>query len=904
MTGTLFYYPRLRAFNAAGLPVPGARLYVYRAGTSDLAATYTTAIVGALGTPHQNPQIADASGEFRALYLDSNAGHDYTFVCQTPEGVQLWAEPDVPPAPGTVGSQGDPGEPGEPGLSVAEIAIYLRAATLPDTPTGGSFDFGTQTLDPPAGWSVTIPSDTSEPIWVSIAVAAADSITGTDDTLTWTTPTVLAQDGASVNIIFKREATQPSTPAPSAGIPATWYDDVAAVPASSDLLWSSVGTRDNASRSWIWQLPIQVEGGPGPQGADATLYYIRPVSGTAIKNGTGTLRVEARYVFGGNEIAVTTGSVKLYVGSTLVTVANGYASGSDGYIGVFDSTDITGAATVSLKDGPAGNVFDTITLVDIIDGTTSGPGVDGVYGYVEADGPLIWTRASDGTTWTPAGTTLDFDCTFVQGGADVARVAWRLTRDTNGLITGASTTHTGGDLNSGRVTVTELGEGTASMTVKFSYSNAGDICVVAEGANTSMAGVGGAGPTGPAGTSGLVLSLSRRTIPIWAYQNGTAVTGAFADASGQCTVYEGSTNRTATATYVGTAVGCTGTVNAAGAYSITAMSASQTATFSIAATYGAITVTEVVTITKIYAGYEIVTSLPTVGNFLGRIVFLSATGTNASNPAYNKLYRYGPNGWTAAVDGGDIQAASVTTDAMFAGTITTAKLRVTQLSVLSTDAGTITAGVVQSPSGGARFDLNNARIIYNSAPGYTGGYVRVTGANFGPSANYLDWYGPKPAGQSTDSGIVGALTDTDALWYVKTNGESKAVAARIRGEFEPKAWGRFSYSGGVIIQDRYNVATIVRTSQGRFTITFEQALANTNYAAVVTGSNTGAGVNTPTTSGFNVTSSTAGGDWIDPSYYAFIVFGSNVVAGSNYTTPEGGKGGGTTGLGYKPTPIP
>lgn len=893
MAGTLLPYPRLRAFNAAGLPVPGALLYAYRAGTQQLADTFTTS---ALDVPHQNPQIADAAGEFRALYMDSESGYSYKFVCQTNAGAQLWAEDNVPAAPGTVGLQGPPGSAGNPGLSVAELSIYLRAATIPPTPSGGSFNFGTQTLDPPLGWSVTVPSDSSEPIWVSLAVAAADSPTGTDDVLAWTAPTVLAQDGASVNIIFKREVTQPATPAPSPGIPATWYDDVGSVPVTSDLLWSSVGTRDNASRNWVWQLPIQVEGSVGPAGPDAVLYYIKPVSGTAIKNGSGTLQVQARKVFGGNEIAVTTGTIKLYVGSTLVTVANGYAAGSDGYIGYFDSGDISGATTVSLKDGPAGNVYDTITLVDVVDGSTGGPGVDGVYGYIEADGPLAWTRASDGTTWTPAGTTLDFDCTFVQGGADVARVAWRLTRDSSGLITGATTTHTAGDLNSGRVTVTEVSEGTQVMTVKFSYSFSGDVCVVAETALTSMAGVGGTGPAGPAGTSGLTLQLSRRAMAIWAYQNGTAVTGAFADASGQCTVYEGSTDRTATATYGAVAVGCTGTVNASGAYSVTAMSAANTATLTISATYGAVTVTEVVTLTKIYAGYEIVGSLPVTGNFAGRMAFLTAD---------NKLYRYHASlGWTRAVDGADIQASSVTSDAMFAGIITTAKLRVTQLSVLSTDAGTISAGILQSPNGSTRHDLNNARVIYNSAPGQTGGYVRVQGAGFGPLLNYLDWYGAKPAGQSTDSGIIANLTDGGAKYFLKTDGSQ--YSSRSRGEFEPKAWVVFAGSGGATIQDCYNVSAVSRTGAGQYTITFAQALANANY--VVSGTAHDAGstlrfiVPTARTTADLAIQTRGTNNAGDSSYVAVIVFGSNVPGGSNVGTGSGyiAYGGGSYGGGNIP----
>lgn len=901
MAGTLFPYPRLRAFNAAGLPVPGARLYSYRAGTTQLADTFTTS---AIDVPHSNPQIADGSGEFRAVYMNPAAGHNFRFVCQTPDGVQLWAEDNIPPTPGTEGLPGPPGDSGDPGLSVAELSIYVRSATQPETPSGGSFNFATQTLDPPAGgWTVTIPSDSSEPCWVSLAVAAAEGATGTDASLAWTTPVEFTKDGASVDIIFRRSATQPATPAPSAGVPAGWYSDVSAVPASSDLLWSSVGKRDNASRNWIWQLPIQVEGGPGPQGEAAVMYYIKPVSGTAIKNGSGTLTVEARMLFGGNDVLLNSGTLKLYVGSTEVTVANGFAAGSTGYIGVFDSTDISGSTTVSLKDGPAGAVFDTITLVDVIDGTVGGVGTDALIAWIEADGPIAWIRASDGSTWTPSGTTRQLDCTVMQGGVDVARVAWVITRAADGTLTGASGTHTGGDLNSARVTVTEVNEGSTVMTVKFAYSYAGDETVVAETLYSSLSGVDGSpGTPGDPGPSGLSLVLSPRVFTIWAYQNGTAVAGAFDGAQGQARVYSGTTDVTASSTFSAVATGCTGVIYSTGQYNVTAMAAAQTATLSISATYGGQTITEIVTVTKIYAGFEIVTSLPTTNNFVGRQVFLNIAGTGGQ-----RLYRYTTSGWTRSVSGADIEASSVTTDAMFAGRIITAKIGVTQLDVLSTNAGTITAGILQSPSGNSRFDLTNARIIFNSAPGQTGGYVRVQGGGFGPSGNYLDWYGPKPAGQSTDSGIIANLTDSAALWFIKTDGTSRS-AGRIRGEFEPKAWGRLYGLGTASLLESFNVAGVGYVGAGRYNVVFASALPNANYCTVVTAhrSEDGdaplvAGATSLATGGFLLRTRGVGSDtYRDAAVISFVVFGSNVPGGSNIgvTTPV--YGGGTIGGGYIP----
>jgi hypothetical protein len=537
MSGSLFINPRFRAVTEAGEPIAGAKLYTYRAGTNVLAPVYADA---ALAVPHPNPVIASALGEFRPIFTDPDAGYDYKFVLQYATGAQRWAEDNIPAgsAASSGGGSGGDGDPGTPGLSVAELTVYQRADSPPATPSGGSFNFSTQTLDAPEDWSVTVPDDSANPVYVSRAVAAVEGATGTDDTLDWSAPVVLAQDGSSVDIVFKRSASQPSTPAPSSGVPATWYTDVGSVPASSDKLWSSVGTRDNASQNWVWQLPIQVEGNAGPAGADGVLYYIKALSGTAIKNGSGILTVEAHRVFGGNDVLLSSGTLKLYVGSTEVTVANGYYTGSTGYVGVFDSGDIAGSTVVSLKDGPSGTVYDSITLVDVVDGSTGGVGADGVYGYIEPDGPLAWVRGSDGTTWTPAGTTLDLDCTFVQAGADVARVAWRITRDGDGLLTGATVTHGGGDLNSGRVTVTEITEGTQVMGVKFDYSFSGDVSSVTETVLTSLAGADGApGSTGSTGASGYSLTLTKRAIPLFAYQSG--LIPDYTSANGIATLWQG-----------------------------------------------------------------------------------------------------------------------------------------------------------------------------------------------------------------------------------------------------------------------------------------------------------------------------------------------------------------------------
>ncbi len=207
----------------------------------------------------------------------------------------------------------------------------------------------------------------------------------------------------------------------------------------------------------------------GPAGEDATLYYIQPVTGTAIHNGQGTLEVVAYRATPTGSEALTSGTIKLYNPlKQEVTEANGYAAGSDSYTGVLDSGDISGSIIISLRDGPDGTPLDTIALIDVADGA------DAIMGHIEPSGSLASVKQKDGT-WAPPSTTLDLDCTFYLKGAAVARVARRITRTDAGSLSHAATTHkhSDGDLNADRVSVDSLGDDTTTLTFGFHYNHDG-----------------------------------------------------------------------------------------------------------------------------------------------------------------------------------------------------------------------------------------------------------------------------------------------------------------------------------------------------------------------------------------------------------------------------------------------
>jgi hypothetical protein len=131
-------------------------------------------------------------------------------------------------APVVLASDGADGAAGGDGNSVHVANVYLRKATAPTEPVtdDGSYNFTTNTLTPPSiaggsadDWSVTVPAGT-DPLYVSAGTFEINGTTGTDSTVDWTAPTILASDGTdgddglSVHVanVYKRSPTTPATP--------------------------------------------------------------------------------------------------------------------------------------------------------------------------------------------------------------------------------------------------------------------------------------------------------------------------------------------------------------------------------------------------------------------------------------------------------------------------------------------------------------------------------------------------------------------------------------------------------------------------------------------------------------------------------------------------------------------
>lgn len=217
---------------------------------------------------------------------------------------------------------------------------------------------------------------------------------------------------------------------------------------------------------------------------------------------------------------------------------------------------------------------------------------------------------------------------------------------------------------------------------------------------------GEAGAPGLPATSGY---LTNESVLLFAYANGNIA--SYDKAVGQFVIVSGntdiSTNFTLSIPSGGNPQGLTvSLLNQSYAVTGGFDANEDTANLTIRATgsglYSGVIIDKVFSIAKTKGGYEIVTALPTIENFEGRVVFLTTD---------DKLYRYTGSEWTKSVDGLDLVAYSVTTDAINAGAVTAAKIAVTQLSAI-----TATIGTLRTATTGARTEISDNVIkVYDSS---------------------------------------------------------------------------------------------------------------------------------------------------------------------------------------------
>ncbi len=192
---------------------------------------------------------------------------------------------------GPQGLQGIAGDAGEDGKSVYTAIVFNRYSSAPSAPSGGSFNFGTNTLTAPSGWFLDIPSG-SNPIYGTRATFSISGDTGTDSNPTWSTPFKIAEDGADgldgsvgadglstfLASVFKRSSSAPATPSGGSynfstntlTAPSGWSNTI---PSGTNPVYVSTAlasvqgvTGTDSSLGWVSPIKLAENGADGAQG--------------------------------------------------------------------------------------------------------------------------------------------------------------------------------------------------------------------------------------------------------------------------------------------------------------------------------------------------------------------------------------------------------------------------------------------------------------------------------------------------------------------------------------------------------------------------------------------------------------------------------------------------------------
>lgn len=237
------------------------------------------------------------------------------------------------------------------------------------------------------------------------------------------------------------------------GITADSSDNSLAFSANSMSIRDALGNPqfywDATEQTWVFNGRLIIGGDIvdtiGDIGDLATpVHYILPVNGLAIKNGVGSLTLEARTVVSTNNNLSTQGYLR--VKGTTTNLGNS---------ATFTDADI--AETLTVEMVVAGQVVDSVNLIDIFDGSN-------ILGEIESEF-ISWVQDSNGQWPTDLNNTVS--ATFYENGNVIASGSVNLNlQEATGFINGTVSNQNG-------VTAIFVGNGTNQVTVKFVHDLSG-----------------------------------------------------------------------------------------------------------------------------------------------------------------------------------------------------------------------------------------------------------------------------------------------------------------------------------------------------------------------------------------------------------------------------------------------
>jgi hypothetical protein len=300
-------------------------------------------------------RVRDQNGA-QVLYTPSAA--EFTLAAQfsgsnsTDHGAGLLDYSEtIPYRSGSVGSKlreltlAGGGGSGTTAKSYYTATIYRQEATEPITPTGGSFDFGSSSLTPPLGWTVSQPATTATPTWAAVYVYQSDSASATVTAGTWARPVIDAVQGAAGNGGISRWRVEvyvqsPTAPAAPVGGSYTFTSDTFVAPSGG---WSRSQPTSGSVPTWMawadlatttpgtvinigtWSAPVAVaqNGAAGTNYHTVTIYRQQATAPTAPSGGS--------YTFATGSVVPPAGwtASKPSASATLPTFASQFTFGSN-----------------------------------------------------------------------------------------------------------------------------------------------------------------------------------------------------------------------------------------------------------------------------------------------------------------------------------------------------------------------------------------------------------------------------------------------------------------------------------------------------------------------------------------------------------------------------------------------
>ncbi len=210
-----------------------------------------------------------------------------------------------------------------------------------------------------------------------------------------------------------------------------------------------------------------IDGRVGDDGNSPSVYYIKPTSGTALKNSSGSLEVEARQIIDGVDSKISSGNIKLYVGTS-----------DKGYDETFNASQINGSVLVELKEGST--VYDTITLIDVTDGE------DAIVGSVTSNQSLAYIQDKNDGSWSSTSNSTLTAEFYKNGSLLNTKTATVVLNSTTGTLS-----------STGGTNITVSGNNTSAITITFTYNSVSvsETVYAARGGDKGDNGNNGLSPT-------------------------------------------------------------------------------------------------------------------------------------------------------------------------------------------------------------------------------------------------------------------------------------------------------------------------------------------------------------------------------------------------------------------------